>query len=101
MATVDKVATQVSLLIIIFLFSLTITITRGTRWCSASAYCARDPGSIPECGTLVMSRPSGASDEAPGHGSFTSKVSLGGPCYLSIQRRKPNISFIAMISTFS
>ena len=45
---------------------------------STSDYRADDPGSIPGCGTLVMCRPSGATDEAPGHGSPQSKVSLGG-----------------------
>ena len=52
----------------------------GSRWCGGSvpASHADDPGSIPGCGTHVMCRPSGATDEAPGHVSSESKVSLGG-----------------------
>ena len=42
------------------------------------AYHADDPGSIPGSGTLVMCQPSGATDEAPGHGSFQSKAAPGG-----------------------
>ena len=45
---------------------------------SMSASYADDPGSIPGSGTLVLCRPSGATDEAPGHGSFQSKAAPGG-----------------------
>ena len=45
---------------------------------SMSACYADDPGSIPGSGTLVMCQPRGATDEAPGHGSFQSKAALPG-----------------------
>ena len=45
---------------------------------SSSASHADDPGSIPGSGTHVMCQPSGATDEAPGHGSFQSKAAPGG-----------------------